>query len=357
MSADKKTKVDAPKATKTDKRKSPKRHAERSTETPSDGTLEISIFEARHLAGMDRGGTSDPYCVVKSTFNKQQFKTKIVKKTVAPVWNQTFKFYTKKLQGHVFVKVWDKDRWTSDDFLGEVAIPIKQLSNGEPLEDWFPLQNEPKKQRNKEKNNQAGEVKIRLHYPGAKKKKKKSKQDKEEPKAVKDKAKKNIRDVYTFGKELGKGGFSVVREGIHKETGDKVAIKIIEKQNAGEEELQLLQREIDIMEKLHHKNIIALIETYDEPDYIYLVLELVSGGELFDQIVSRGNYGEPDAAQIVKQILEAIQYMHSNGVAHRDLKPENLLCGGKNGEVIKVTDFGLSKDFGQEQLKTSCGTP
>jgi len=119
----------------------------------------------------------------------------------------------------------------------------------------------------------------------------------------------------------------------------------------------LLQREIDIMRKLKHKNIIGLEEVFDEPDNIYLVLELVTGGELFDQIVSRGTYSERDAASVIRQILEAVEYMHTNGIAHRDLKPENLLCGGVNGDSIKVTDFGLSKDYANATLRTSCGTP
>jgi serine/threonine protein kinase len=152
------------------------------------------------------------------------------------------------------------------------------------------------------------------------------------------------------------GGFSVVKEATDKSTGMKFAAKIIEK-TASDEELNLLQREIDIMKKLNHQNIIQLIEVFDEPEHIYLVLELITGGELFDQIVSRGSYSEKDAASIVKQILEAVQYMHSNGIAHRDLKPENLLCSGPNNEIIKVTDFGLSKDFGEATLQTSCGTP
>jgi len=142
-----------------------------------------------------------------------------------------------------------------------------------------------------------------------------------------------------------------------KSNGDVVAVKIIDKNPDHEEELQLLQREIDIMRKLRHKNIIALHEVYDEPEKIYLVMELVTGGELFDQIVSKGTYSERDAANTVRQILEAVEYMHANGIAHRDLKPENLLCSGSSNEIIKVTDFGLSKDFATGSLKTSCGTP
>jgi len=229
------------------------------------------------------------------------------------------------------------------------------------LEKSFDLENEPKKKASKTK----GDILVKLNFPiaepeppatpikteapaGTEKHAVTTSEKKQEPKKV--------NEVYDFGEELGRGGFSVVRKGTHKQTGIPYAIKIIEK-NQSEEELQLLQREIDIMRKLKHKNIIGLEEVYDESAYIYLVLELVTGGELFDQIVSRGTYSERDAANVIRQILEAVEYMHDNGIAHRDLKPENLLCGGSHGDVIKVTDFGLSKDFGTATLRTSFGTP
>jgi len=88
-----------------------------------------------------------------------------------------------------------------------------------------------------------------------------------------------------------------------------------------------------------------------------LIIELVTGGELFDQIIARGTYSERDAANIIRQVLEAVDFMHKNGIAHRDLKPENILVTGPNNDIIKVSDFGLSKDFGKEKLKTACGTP
>jgi len=170
------------------------------------------------------------------------------------------------------------------------------------------------------------------------------------------KEKKLIKEEYDLREELGRGGFSVVVKAINKATEEAVAVKIIAK-NQSPEELQLLQREIDILKKLNHRNIIALKDVYDEKDTIYLVMELVEGGELFDQIVSRGTYSEADAANIIQQILEAVAYMHDNGIAHRDLKPENLLCSGDETNTIKVTDFGLSKDFSAASLGTACGTP
>jgi len=114
------------------------------------------------------------------------------------------------------------------------------------------------------------------------------------------------------------------------------------------------------MRKLNHKNIICLEEVFEEEGIegkIYMVLEYVGGGELFDHIISQGNYSEKDAAFVVRQIIEAVAYLHSKGIAHRDLKPENLLCTGANNEIIKVADFGLSKEFSTESLETMVGTP
>jgi len=164
------------------------------------------------------------------------------------------------------------------------------------------------------------------------------------------------------GKEIGRGGFSVVKKGRHKTTGEDVAVKCINKKTLKKEELQLLSREINIMKKLQHKNIVQLHDIYETATDLFLVLEFVPGGELFDQIVERGSYSEHDAALLVRQILEGIDYMHKHGVVHRDLKPENLLCANPKGDnskqsVIKIADFGLSKDTETGNLQTSCGTP
>jgi len=108
--------------------------------------------------------------------------------------------------------------------------------------------------------------------------------------------------------------------------------------------------------KLHHPNIVQMIEAFDTPKKTYLILELVTGGELFDEIIARDKpYFEKDAAEMVRQILRAISYMNSMGIAHRDLKPENLLLDSEHN--IKISDFGLSKDFSSEAMTTSCGTP
>jgi len=167
-----------------------------------------------------------------------------------------------------------------------------------------------------------------------------------------------ITDYYDLSEDaLGSGSFSIVKKGRNKKTGKEYAIKCIQKKYI---KLHLLEREIKIMKKLKHPHILPLIEVFENKDYIFLVLELVTGGELFDRIVERGNYTERDASNIVKQILQAVQYLHSEGVVHRDLKPENLLCSDDtSGNIhIYVADFGLSRLFNEdEQLTTYCGSP
>lgn len=167
-----------------------------------------------------------------------------------------------------------------------------------------------------------------------------------------------LSDNYVLGDELGQGGFSVVVEATSKKDGCKYAVKIIDK-NIIKEDIKLLKREIEIMKQVDHPNILKLHEIYEEDEKFYIVMELVNGSELFDRIVEKGFYSERNAIHVVRQILEAVSYLHSKGIAHRDLKPENLLCSGTDdNEVVKIADFGLSKiQTDEDVLTTSCGTP
>jgi len=168
----------------------------------------------------------------------------------------------------------------------------------------------------------------------------------------------DINDKYIMGEEIGRGGFSVVREATCREDGEKYAVKIVEK-TLIQDEIKLLRREIEIMKQVEHENILKLIEIFEDDEKVYIVMELVDGSELFDRIVNKGYYSEKSTVHIVKQILNAVKYLHSKNIAHRDLKPENLLCSGSGAnEIVKIADFGLSKLFsGDEELTTSCGTP
>jgi len=167
-----------------------------------------------------------------------------------------------------------------------------------------------------------------------------------------------IEDFYEMGHEIGRGGFSVVVEGTDKASKKKYAIKCIKKATVEGDDIKLLRREIKIMKRVDHPNILKLYEVFEDEDEFYLVMELVDGKELFDKIVEKGQYTEKDASNIVKQIVSAVAYLHENGIAHRDLKPENLLSAGdQESEIVKIADFGFSKNFGEEKLMTSCGSP
>ncbi|KAI6175836.1 Calcium/calmodulin-dependent protein kinase type 1 [Aphelenchoides bicaudatus] len=170
----------------------------------------------------------------------------------------------------------------------------------------------------------------------------------------------SVSDRYEFRETLGTGAFSRVflAECLPK-PGTMVAIKCIDKKALrGKEES--LENEIRVLRKLRHPNIVQLFDTYDENGHVYLVMELVTGGELFDRIVAKGSYTERDASNLIRQVLEAVSFMHSNGVVHRDLKPENLLYYNQEEESkIMISDFGLSKITTEESgiMATACGTP
>jgi len=111
------------------------------------------------------------------------------------------------------------------------------------------------------------------------------------------------------------------------------------------------------MQHLDHQNIIKFYEVYEGENHIYLVLELLNGGELFNNIIKRGHYTEKDACITIKQLLSALAYMHSKNLMHRDIKPENLILKDQFGFMIKVADFGLSEVIGKTNLFKRCGTP
>ncbi|XP_056280686.1 calcium/calmodulin-dependent protein kinase type 1D isoform X2 [Pseudoliparis swirei] len=115
----------------------------------------------------------------------------------------------------------------------------------------------------------------------------------------------------------------------------------------------------EVLGTIKHENIVALEDIYESPDHLYLIMQLVSGGELFDRIVEKGFYTEKDASALIRQVLDAVSYLHKMGIVHRDLKPENLLYFNPQDESkIMISDFGLSKmEGGGDVMSTACGTP
>ncbi|XP_026668251.1 calcium/calmodulin-dependent protein kinase type II alpha chain isoform X22 [Ceratina calcarata] len=150
-------------------------------------------------------------------------------------------------------------------------------------------------------------------------------------------------DEYELHEELGKGAFSVVRRCVQRNTGHEFAAKIINTKKLTPRDFQKLEREARICRKLQHPNIVRLHESIQEENSHYLVFDLVTGGELFEDIVAREFYSEADASHCIQQILESVNHCHHNGIVHRDLKPENLLLASKiKGAAVKLADFGLA---------------
>ncbi|XP_067010998.1 calcium/calmodulin-dependent protein kinase type II alpha chain isoform X6 [Anabrus simplex] len=157
-------------------------------------------------------------------------------------------------------------------------------------------------------------------------------------------------DNYDLKEELGKGAFSVVRRCVQKSTGLEFAAKIINTKKLSARDFQKLEREARICRKLQHPNIVRLHDSIQEEHFHYLVFDLVTGGELFEDIVAREFYSEADASHCIQQILESVNHCHQNGVVHRDLKPENLLLASKQkGAAVKLADFGLAIEVQGEQ--------
>ncbi|XP_053926871.1 calcium/calmodulin-dependent protein kinase type II subunit gamma isoform X7 [Cuculus canorus] len=157
-------------------------------------------------------------------------------------------------------------------------------------------------------------------------------------------------DEYQLYEELGKGAFSVVRRCVKKSSSQEYAAKIINTKKLSARDHQKLEREARICRLLKHPNIVRLHDSISEEGFHYLVFDLVTGGELFEDIVAREYYSEADASHCIHQILESVNHIHQHDIVHRDLKPENLLLASKcKGAAVKLADFGLAIEVQGEQ--------
>ncbi|XP_051881718.1 serine/threonine-protein kinase DCLK1a isoform X2 [Pristis pectinata] len=167
----------------------------------------------------------------------------------------------------------------------------------------------------------------------------------------------SIAERYKVGRTIGDGNFAIVKECIERSTSREYALKIINKSKCRGKE-HMIQNEVSILRRVKHPNIVLLIEEMDTPNELYLVMELVKGGDLFDAITSTNKYTERDASGMLYNLASAIKYLHSLNIVHRDIKPENLLVyehqdGSKS---LKLGDFGLATVV-DGPLYTVCGTP
>lgn len=158
---------------------------------------------------------------------------------------------------------------------------------------------------------------------------------------------------------IGRGSFSRVVRVEHKSTKQPYAIKMIETRYR--EGREVCESELNVLRRVRHTNIIQLIEVFETQERVYMVMELATGGELFDRIIAKGSFTERDATRVLQMVLDGVKYLHTLGITHRDLKPENLLYyhPGSDSKIM-ITDFGLAstRKKGDECLmKTTCGTP
>eukprot|EP00128_Syssomonas_multiformis_P009320 Colp12_sorted_trinity150504_noHs@30919 len=169
--------------------------------------------------------------------------------------------------------------------------------------------------------------------------------------------KEEVSNHYVLGDILGTGAYGEVRLASSKKDKSKHAVKTIKKRSL--DNAAALKLEVQVMIKIRHPLIISLHELYETKANLFLVMEYVSGGELFERIISRGSYTEKDAAKAIRQICEAISYLHEHRIVHRDLKPENILYANESPDSdIKIADFGLAQIMNKQTLlSTVCGTP
>ncbi|CAL8295895.1 unnamed protein product [Merluccius merluccius] len=174
----------------------------------------------------------------------------------------------------------------------------------------------------------------------------------------------NVEDLYEIGVVLGSGNFGQVRTLTERATGTQWAGKFIKTRKNACSRLGIqrsaVEREVDLLQALQHPNIMALKDVFENRAEMVLIVELISGGELFDFIAGKDNVSESEAIEFLKQILEAVGFMHNKQIAHFDLKPENIMLSDKDAEHpnIKLIDFGLAHQFKQgEEYKSMCGTP
>mmetsp|Transcript_22081 Transcript_22081/g.37752 ORF Transcript_22081/g.37752 Transcript_22081/m.37752 type:complete len:598 (+) Transcript_22081:88-1881(+) len=312
------------------------------------GALEVTLMHASDLKDVELMGRQDPYCVM--TVGSKNFRSKThTDGGKNPVWNETFSFTGTVAENTLKMEFFDENMILRDVAIGGCKIPLLQVVTQGAYQVSVPVVTRKGKHR--------GDVTVNLVF-------KPSSKQMAAANVVPHKAGNWILPTYgntdcwkeyDVGVMLGKGTFGTTYLAIKKDTKEKFAVKVISKRKLGtQEEIDDVKREVQIMHHLSgHGNVVCLKNVYEDKQNVCLVMELCTGGELFDSIVKRGHYSERDAASLIRTIVGVVSHCHSMGVIHRDLKPENFLLSDKTKESqLKATDFGLSSFFQEDQMFT-----
>lgn len=320
------------------------------------GTLELHLKKGMDLKDVELVGRQDPYCVVK--VDKQSRRTKThTDGGKNPVWDEVMEFKNVTEDSVLKIEVYDENVLLRDVLIGSCKVPLKKVTESGSEEVDAPVLTKGK---------QHGSITLSLKFrvggtPSATTDKSASKgSSKPAPPGgwiLPTYGDTDVKKDYDLHEVLGKGTFGTTVRATNKATKEIVAVKVISKRKlTSPDEIEDCRREVEIMHHLSgHPNVVSLKGVYEDKQNVSLVMEVCTGGELFDNIIKRQHYSEKEAAAMIRTIVGVVAHCHNMGVIHRDLKPENFLLIDRKTDVasaLKATDFGLSVFFQEGQAFT-----